>query len=117
MAEYSYDNPDIHTGSDPEYTTEGIVTSGHMLEPYTPLGQLKATGKLVPWDPTKSDGSEYAVRMNVYPIDATSQDITTQLIKAGTYNPEIIHWPDGVTDAQKLTCFMGTAISLQIPAD
>tara|TARA_R110001606_G_scaffold345513_1_gene494370 strand:+ start:6158 stop:6508 length:351 start_codon:yes stop_codon:yes gene_type:complete len=103
------------TGSDQPQTTLGTVASGEDLAARTPLGQVTASGKFVAWDPAADDGSQVAVRMSLGAVDATAGDKQAQLIKSGTYNPDLVQWPAGTTAAQKLTAFVGTPISLQLP--
>jgi len=103
------------TGSDPIQTTEATIASGQNLPEKTPLGQISASGHLTAWDPEAADGSEVAVAMTAYAVDATSAATKAQVIKSGTFNPEQVNWPEGATAAQKLAAFAGTPISLQPP--
>lgn len=112
IAEYGYDT--WETGSDGAQTTSGIVAAGQNLAARTPLGMVD--GKCVEWDPTASNGAEVAVRMTVMAVDASGGDKPAPLIKSGTFNPELVNWPAGATGAQKAAAFVGTPISLQLPA-
>lgn len=103
------------TGSQPYYTALGTVASGEDLLARTPLGQVTASGKYVTWNPAATDGSELATRLSVYAVDASLADKQAQLIAGGSFNPELVNWPGGVTAAQKLAAFAGTPISLQSP--
>lgn len=103
------------TGSAPYHTTQGAVAAGQDLAARAPLGQVTATGKFVIWNPAATDGSEVAVRLSLYAVDATSAEKSAQLISGGCFNPAEVAWPGGVTEAQKLTAFMGTPIMLQSP--
>lgn len=103
------------TGSHPYHTALGTIASGETLAARTPLGQVTASGKFVAWDPAASDGSEKAVRLSLYAVDASAADTEAQLIDGGSFNPELVVWPDGVTAAQKLAAFVGTPIVLQLP--
>lgn len=105
-----------NTGSDQIQTTLGTVASGANVPDRTPLGQVTATGKFVVWNPTATDGSEKAVRLTSYQVNAASADVVAQLVKAGTFNPELVNWPAGATAVQKLGAFVGTPISFQLPA-
>lgn len=115
MSLEAYNLQDWITGSDPVITTAGTVTSGQNLAQYAPLGQVTATGKFVIWNPAGVDGSEKAVRIAPMAIDASGADTAAQLIKTGTFNPELIAWPGTPTAAQKDAAFVGTPISLQLP--
>lgn len=103
------------TGSHPYHTALGTIASGETLAARTPLGQVTASGKFVAWDPAANDGSEKAVRLSLYAVDASAADAEAQLIDGGSFNPELVVWPDGVTAAQKLAAFVGTPIVLQLP--
>lgn len=103
------------TGSDPIQTTEGTIASGQNLPAHTPLGQVTATGALTAWNPAAENGSEVAVYMTSYAVNATAAATKAQVIKCGTFNPELVNWPEAVTAPQKLTAFVGTPISLQLP--
>lgn len=104
------------TGSDQVATTEGTIAAGQTLSRLAPLGQNTTTGEFHLWAPTATDGTEVATRIAPVGIDTTAGIAIQQLYKCGTFNPELIAWPDGTTAAQKLTAFVGTPISLQAPA-
>lgn len=101
------------SGSDEAATTEITIASGHDLPALSPLGQIAASGKFAPWDPTETDGTEVASRLTAAPIDTTGGDEVTQAYKSGTFNVDLIEWDGTPTEAQKLTAFVGTPISLQ----
>lgn len=103
------------TGSDSYQTTLVTILQGQSPLAKTPLGVVEASGKVVAWDPTASDGSEKAVYITAYDVDATAADQQAQVIKTGTFNPEQIIWPIGTTDAHKRAAFVGSPISLQLP--
>lgn len=103
------------TGSDPVSTTEGKLAGGLILPGRTPLGQNKTTGQFHAWNPSGSDGTEIAVRLTAQAVDSSAGAVDVQLIKSGTFNPDLVIWPDGTTEVQKLCAFVGTAISLQMP--
>lgn len=103
------------TGSDQPISEPVTIASGENVAANTPLGQVSATGKFVAWDPAANDGSQIATRMTVYAVDASSADTVASAYKTGTFNPELVAWPDGTTAVQKLTIFNGTPISLQAP--
>lgn len=115
MSFETYGLEDWITGSDSVTTTAGTVASGQNLAQYAPLGQVTATGKFVEWAPGAADGSEVASRIAPMAIDASGADTPAQLIKTGTFNPELIAWPGGATAVQKETAFVGSPISLQLP--
>lgn len=115
MSQETYEYEVWETGSDKHATTAGTVASGQDLAKRAPLGLVKASGKFVEWNPAATDGSEVAVRMTAVAVNATGGDADAPMIKSGTFNPELVAWPAGVTDAQKAGAFVGTPISLQLP--
>ena len=100
-------------GSEQVTTTAGLIKTGQSIMKRTPMGMVTSTGEFVTWDPTASDGREVATRIAPFSIDSTGGAMEKQLIKGGVFNPELINWPAGVTDAQKRGAFVGTPISLQ----
>lgn len=115
MGVETYEYETWQTGSDAAATTSGTIAAGQNLAKRTPLGQVAATGKFVEWSPAGNDGSQVAVRLTPFAVDATAGDKDAPLIKSGTFDPDLVAWPAGVTDVQKLTAFVGTPISLQKP--
>lgn len=115
MSEEAYGYEVWQTGSDPLTTTAGTVASGQDVEKRTPMGRVTATGKLVAWSPTAENGSENAIFLTAIAVDASAGDKQAPMIKGGTFNPELVNWPEGATDAQKAGAFDGTPISLQLP--
>ncbi len=103
------------TGSDDYFTTLGTIAAGQNLPARTPLGQVTATGALVKWAPAANDGSQKAVYITAYAVDASAAAKKAQVIKSGSFHPDLVAWPAGTTDAQKLCAFVGTPISLQPP--
>lgn len=114
--EHSYSYDTIITGSDQVATTSALVAAGENLPAYTPIGMVSASGKFKKFAPAASDGTETAVYITAFAVDATGADTPVQVYKAGTFNPDVLAWPDGATDVQKRTAFVGTPISLQTPA-
>ena len=100
-------------GSEQTTTTACLVKSGQVLVKRTPMGMVAATGEFKAWDPDASDGSEIATRITPFAIDTTGAAKEQQLIKGGLFNPELVQWPAGTTDAQKRAAFVGSPISLQ----
>jgi len=112
MATESYGTEQFEAGSEPVMTTEAVIASGNDVPARTPLGRVTLTGKVVPWAPTAEDGSQNAVFMTAYAVDATLVDKKAQVIKSGCFNSALVSWPTA-TDAQKLGAFDGTPISHQ----
>ncbi|MAD44281.1 MAG: hypothetical protein CMH98_04680 [Oceanospirillaceae bacterium] len=103
------------TGSEPMVTVEGKLAAGLTVAKYTPLGLKKSTGEFHVWDPAATDGTEVAVRLAPAVLDSTGGAVSVQLIKAGTFNPDLVAWPGAATDVQKACAFVGTPIGLQLP--
>jgi hypothetical protein len=103
------------TGSEAQTSTEGRIASGQVLAKRAPLGLKISTGQFHLWDPAATDGTEIATRITPFTIDTTTGIADKQLIKKGVFNPDLIDWPDGTSDAQKLAAFVGSPISLQTP--
>lgn len=103
------------TGSEATMTSDGWVAAGQVLAPRAPLGLKTATGEFHLWNPDASDGTQVAVRLTPFKLDTTAVKQQAPLIKTGTFNPELVIWPDGTTDVQKLGAFVGSPISLQVP--
>lgn len=113
----SYDHEVWITGTGDIKTVSGVVASGQTIEERSPLGQVAATGEFTLWNPAANDGSEKAVRISPFAIDTSAGKTEKQLINKGTFNPDLVVWPDSITDEQKMTAFVGTPISLQKPQD
>ncbi|MGF6692661.1 hypothetical protein M2318_002733 [Metapseudomonas resinovorans] len=115
MSTVNQPTDDWITGSAPYVTTQGTIASGQNLPERTPLGQIAASGLLVKWAPGASDGSQIAVYITEYAVDASAAAKKAQVISGGQFNPAKLNWPAGTTDAQKLTAFVGSPITLQPP--
>lgn len=111
MDTVTYTPEDVWAGGHPETVAETIAAD-EVLPAMTPLGRVAATGLLVAWDPAAVDGSEKAVRLNAFAIDATGAAAEKEVVFAGMPISAAINWPDGTTAAQKLCCFDGSQIVL-----
>lgn len=99
-------------GGEPK-TVTGDYAAGLTIPARTPLGQVKASGEFVAWDPAANDGSEVAVRMTVIDIDTAAGAKKGPMYSEGIFNSELINWPSGVTEAQKRGAFVGTNLGHQ----
>lgn len=113
MSQTTFDHENWEAGSEQTTTTSSKIKAGLTLAKRTPMGIKKSSGEFAAWDPAASDGTEVATRITPFEIDTTAGASEKQLIKGGIFNPELINWPAGITDVQKLTAFVGTPISLQ----
>lgn len=98
-------------GSEQPHFASATIGSGVSCERLTPLGQITSTGDLALWDPTADTGAEKAVYLAGYAVNTTAGAKTHKVIKSGHWNTDLIVWPDGTTDVQKATAFVGTPIS------
>lgn len=57
-----------------------IASGAGVIAPMTVLGKITASGKYVVSENTASDGSEVAVAINLYGVDATSADVAVAAI-------------------------------------
>lgn len=108
-----FETENWEAGSEQTTTTAGVIKAGQSIMKRTPLGMVTSSGEFVSWDPAANDGREVATRIAPFSIDSSGGAVEKQLIKGGVFNPELINWPAGTTDAQKLAAFVGTPISLQ----
>ena len=96
-------------------TTSDVFASGNNVAELTVVARVAATGKIVPWAPGATDGSENAIGITVEAVDATSADKSGPYYIGGVFNPDELVWPGGATDAQKAAAFDRTNISLRTP--
>jgi len=112
--------PEQHRAGDgPFQTRNGVVASGQKLDQYAVVAR-NAAGKLVEWDPTHvvdpespdaADGSENAIGVLAYAVDATDGDVECAYYWSGFFNTAALVWPEGATDAQKDAAFDGKPIN------
>ncbi|UNF39109.1 head decoration protein [Bartonella krasnovii] len=81
---------------------EVVFASGAFVEAGTVMGKVTATGKYVPLNPTRSDGSQMPAGISYATVDATEAEqravITARL---STVKASELLWPDAITDEQK----------------
>lgn len=114
----SYVPDQLRAGDGDFNTNTATVSSGLSLAQYAVVAR-KADGELVVWDPTNvtdpdtpaaTDGSEHAVGILCYAVDATAADKVAAYYVSGYFNTDALVWPAGVTALQKATAFDRTAI-------
>lgn len=103
------------TGKPDPVTAVKTIATSLDLPARTPVGQVASTGHFADWDPSATNGSAVAVGITAYDIDTTGGAQSHEVFMIGTFNPELVNWPDGTTDLQKATAFTGTPINLQEP--
>ncbi len=68
-----------------------IASGAGVIAPGTVLGKVTASGKYVVSAIGASDGSEDAVCINLYPVDATSEDVeVAAIVRAAEVNANIL---------------------------
>lgn len=74
------------------------------------LGRVTASGKLAKHNPGASTGVETAMALAAYAVDATSGDVTCQVITAGEFAMDALTYhADTDTEAEKLAVFGPTS--------
>ena len=108
----AYVPPCLRAGDGDFNTEPAIVLADEVLQQYEVVARVTATGKIVAWNPAVDpvDGSERAIGVTCYAVDATGADVEAAIYKSGYFNTDALVWPDGVTDAQKASAFDGTHI-------
>lgn len=70
------------------------------------LGMITASGKLTKHAPAASDGSQIAVAVAAYPVDATSADVVAKVYTAGVFAMDALVYNAATnSDALKLAVF------------
>ena len=103
------------TGSDETKTTLVKIAATQTIPARTPLGQNATTGLFHVYDADATDGTELPVYLTAFAVDTTGGAASFQVIKSGTFNPDLVNWNDSEIDLVKATAFVGTPISLQAP--
>lgn len=111
MESVTYTPEDTWAGSTP-LTAPEVIAQGEVLPAMAPLGRVTATGLLKSWDPAATDGTEKAIRLTAFAVDATAADLEKEVIYSGMPITEAVSWPGTPTDAQKLGAFDGSQIVL-----
>jgi hypothetical protein len=83
-----------------------VTLSGSALPVGRVLGQITASGKMVPCDPGATDGSEVAVAILAVPLASATGDVVAPCYVAGEFNVAALTFDSGVTTtAAKLATF------------
>lgn len=115
MSQETFEHETWETGSDEAKTTEVTIGAAQVLAARTPLGQRTTDGLFYEYAPAATDGTQVPVRLTAYAVDTTAGAAPAQVIKSGTFNPDLVQWPGTATALQKSLAFVGTPISLQAP--
>ncbi len=99
--------PGLRAGDYPvENVPVTLLSGAGVIDDFTVVGMVTASGKYVPCDLGASDGSEVPTGILVYGGDATSADVNVQMYVSGVFNTEALIWDASfTTDAQKLAAF------------
>ena len=106
-----YTPPKLRAGDGDFNTTPVIFLADTVVPQYAVVARVAATGKVVAWDPAGSDGSENAIGVTCYAVDATGADVEAAIYVAGYFNTDALVWPEGATDEQKRAAFDRTDIT------
>ena len=80
-----------------------ILTAGHTLFLGTVLGLVTSTGKVKPFDPSATDGSQVACGVLLQDCDAylAERDDALMLARLGTVADNALTWPAAITTAER----------------
>lgn len=79
-----------------------IVSGAGVIRAGTVLGKITASGKYTPSPATGADGSQNAVAINLYEVDATSADVAVSAImRDAEVNSNILAYAASVDDNTK----------------
>lgn len=92
-------------------TNIGIFAAAQTLLKRTPIARVKDTGEIKAWSPAATDGTEKAIGLTVFDVDTSAGAKESTYNDGGSFNPELIQWPEAATEYQKLACFDQTAIA------
>lgn len=106
-----YTPPKLRAGDGDFNTTPVIVLADTVLAQYEVVARVTATGKVVAWAPEGADGSENALGVTCYAVDATGADVEAAIYVAGYFNTDALVWPEGATEDQKRAAFDRTDIT------
>jgi hypothetical protein len=93
-AEDSFVPTQLFTAEDEIKTAPGIVLTGQNLAVLT-IVAMNDAGKIVPWAPAATDGTEDVVGILATAINTTSPagDRHAEFYEGGCFNPDLLVWP------------------------
>lgn len=104
--------PDQLRAGDGDFLTRSVtISSGSVLAQYQVVARNTTTGEFVAWAPAGANGTNVALGITCYAVDATAADVAAAIYVAGFFNTDALVWPGGATDAQKEAAFDGTNIT------
>ncbi|MBQ4836046.1 head decoration protein [Pseudoalteromonas luteoviolacea] len=102
----------LTAGDRPLTQNTGTFDASQTLLKLTPIARVTVTGHLKKWDPTANDGTQFAKFLTVGTVDTTAGAKAAPFYDGGHFNSDLVNWPVGATDAQKLGAFDGTPIAI-----
>ncbi|NTZ38149.1 head decoration protein [Enterobacter sp. JMULE2] len=102
--------PEIYSGTAEVSTTLVCLSGSGSIPQFTPLMIEPTSGLMTPWDGVNAGAAVYLTCFN---IESNAQS-RAQVYKTGTFNVDIVNWPESVTTLEKkLSAFAGSALSVQ----
>lgn len=108
---YNYDQP--VSGCEPVENIDITIAEGENVAELTPLVRNTETGEFKAAVATDTA----AQFLSSFAVDATDGAKKHRAIKAGTFDPDFIAWPEDMTEAVKAILFAGTPIGVQSPRE
>jgi len=109
--------PGAYLVSDDIHLSREVVTfaQGAVITAGTVMGKVTASGKYVPLNPTKQDGSQKAVAIAYDNVDASDKDQrgVVTLRQSAVKKSELI-WPQGITSEQLSAAYAALEASMII---
>lgn len=97
----------IFSGSDMAYTALGAANITEATPALTPLMLEATNGVLVPWD-----GASAGSAVAVLALDHDGISSLATYYKSGTFDMDMLLWPEGADANKKRNAFVGSAISV-----
>lgn len=95
--------------------TVTIASGSGKLSPGAVLGKVNASGKFKPSPATGTDGSQVAVAILGYPVDATSADVVAVVfVRNAIWNVNTLSYDASVDDATKKAAKIAQLASIGI---
>lgn len=87
-----------------------IVSGSGVVEAGTVLGKITASGKYEPYDDGNSGGSNAAVAVSLYKVDATSADVSvTAIVRLAGIKKDALQWKSGNDATSKSAAYTNLA--------
>lgn len=103
--------PDQLRAGDGDFNTRSdVIEQGQVLPQYRVVARETSSGKLVAWDAAGIDGTNLAIGITCYAVDATAADVEAAVYVSGFFNTDALVWGTA-TDAQKRAAFDRTDIT------